>query len=215
MASKNRTLSGSWSEASVDSTRDYFELRFGSADTSDWTSWVPVARVARQSGRRFRVEFLLAPQTPEHLAMNAAMKKELDFLKFQLDEIVKADIKDSNEDEALNREYEILRNAAGLKEISGGLFSGLYEDDSSFIGKLSGVEKGIAELSKYEPLFAEHHKNIGEMICQLKAAAEDLRAFRDKVEINEERLGEVDQRIIIIERLKKKYGGKAAIVGAR
>ncbi len=47
-----------WSEGLVDRTREHFELRWGSSEEGDWTSWVPVALVGRTSRREFVVQFL-------------------------------------------------------------------------------------------------------------------------------------------------------------
>jgi DNA repair protein RecN (Recombination protein N) len=132
--------------------------------------------------------------------------RELDFLKFQLDEIKKADLKE-NEDVELQKEFDILRNAARLKEVSSGLCGELYEADESLIGKVGRLESRLTELSKFEPEFEQLVQDLRGAVNSLRGIADAAGGFRDKVDINEERLRDLEDRIVLIERLKKKYGG--------
>ncbi|MFR1673250.1 MAG: AAA family ATPase, partial [Candidatus Gastranaerophilaceae bacterium] len=58
---------------------------------------------------------------------------QLDFLKFQIDEIESADIQDENEDENLTNELEVLENAEKLKELTGTSYWAINGDDGSIM----------------------------------------------------------------------------------
>jgi hypothetical protein len=68
-----------WRERSVDPAKDHFELRYGSAEGSDWSAWLPVARVGRPVKGTFDVEFLVDRADPAAATMMDAVIGELNF----------------------------------------------------------------------------------------------------------------------------------------
>ena len=68
-----------WSERSVDPAEDHFALLYGSAEDSDWSQWVAVARVGRPIQRVFGVQFLIDRATATRASMVDAVVAELDF----------------------------------------------------------------------------------------------------------------------------------------
>lgn len=76
----------SWAERAVSPTEDHFELRYGSAEDSDWSAWVPVARVGRPIKRVFGVQFIIDRTTANSAKMIDAAVKELDFYIVELGE---------------------------------------------------------------------------------------------------------------------------------
>lgn len=68
-----------WTTGKVSRSDEHMEIRFGSADLSEWDHWIPVALVGAPKGHTFTVEFLLAPgASNEHQAIEA-VKRELNF----------------------------------------------------------------------------------------------------------------------------------------
>jgi len=63
----------------VDMSRDHFELRYGSADDSDWGKWLSVARVGPPTESTFAVEWILDRADSVHPEAASAVAKELDF----------------------------------------------------------------------------------------------------------------------------------------
>jgi hypothetical protein len=68
-----------WGERIVDPAEEHFEVRYGSADSSDWSSWVLIARVGRPINRVFGVQFFNDSATPRSVAMTDAVIADLDF----------------------------------------------------------------------------------------------------------------------------------------
>ncbi len=81
-----RTTRWAWRQGVVDVREEHFELRYGSAESSDWDSWVLVARVGRPTRRTFRVQFTADPENPSHAQMIEAAIRELDFYFVELGE---------------------------------------------------------------------------------------------------------------------------------
>ena len=91
---------------------------------------------------------------------NASQKTEeqIDFLKFQVNEIESAELNLINEDEELNNELSVLENVEKLKELTGSSYWSLSGDDGSIIDYDSGTDYGEMEKAK-------KWKNIGK-ICE-------------------------------------------------
>jgi len=68
-----------WREGHVDTAKDHFALRYGSAEQGGWDSWVPVARVGPPLAQVFTVEFIGAGEGPSANAMRRAAVEELDY----------------------------------------------------------------------------------------------------------------------------------------
>lgn len=68
-----------WCQQKVDPARDHFELRYGSAEDSDWNAWLSVARVGRPLKKVFSVEFLIDPANSASAPMMGAVVDELDY----------------------------------------------------------------------------------------------------------------------------------------
>jgi hypothetical protein len=68
-----------WRERKVDPAGDHFELRYGSAEDSDWNGWLPIARVGRPVKGVFGVEFIVDRANPASAKMMDAAVGELDF----------------------------------------------------------------------------------------------------------------------------------------
>jgi hypothetical protein len=74
-----RATHWAWKEGAVDPTEEHFELRYGSADDSDWAAWPLIARVGPPTRGVFPVQFIAARETPTASAMVEAVEHELSF----------------------------------------------------------------------------------------------------------------------------------------
>ena len=130
----------------------------------------------------------------------------LDILKFQVDEISRADLK-NGEDIELEEEKRRLNNVEKLSTLSDEAFTLLYEQDDSTIATFDKATRKIAELAEYDSRFADY----GEQLDAARAVLEDVSAttrdFRNHIEFSPARLEEIENRLAEIARLTRKYGG--------
>ena len=130
--------------------------------------------------------------------------RTMEFLKFQIDEIASAQLKD-NEDEELFEKRKILANA---KKVMDSLeFCGASINNES--GVLSILQHTIKHINEIEDIKQEYKKIaeiLNEAYYQIEEAGYSLSSEKDKVYIDEDELNSVDERIDLISRLKKKYG---------
>lgn len=130
-------------------------------------------------------------------------KEEL--FRYQLTEIKGAGLKPDEERE-LTREKEILGNARRLSESGDEVYSLLYDDERSILSGLGRVEETLAGISKIADQMGECLDLVRSSKAALRETAESVRRFRDEVKHDPERLEKIEERLYLIERLKKKYG---------
>lgn len=140
------------------------------------------------------------------LEKNEAEKLQLlDILKFQVDEIKKANLR-PGEDEELEEEKRRLNNVEKLSALSEDAYSLLYENEESTIATLEKAARKVAELGEYESRFCDYRESVATAQAVLEDLAIAVRDFRSHLEFSPERLEEIESRLAEISRLKRKYG---------
>ena len=135
---------------------------------------------------------------------NANNLREIDFLEFQLNEIDTAAIGE-DEEENLNSELEILSNIQELKEQTYGIYYSLGADGgmNDALSKMNAILSNCAacdkKLEEVHNAFIEAHEN-------LKFCSDFLREYSQNLEANPQRLNEINERLSLILKLKRKYG---------
>jgi len=131
--------------------------------------------------------------------------QRIEFLRFQINEINSANLK-SGEREAIEDEMKILLNLNRLKESSEMAYSLLYDSEGSCIEQLSNAASRIRDMLNFDPDARELLDIVDSTIPQIEDASMLLRKFKDKYDIDPQRLSELDERLEVIKRLEKKYG---------
>jgi DNA repair protein RecN (Recombination protein N) len=129
----------------------------------------------------------------------------LDLIAFQLGEIDKAAPK-PGEDEALAATRQVLASAERIQRLCEESYSSLYESDGAILAGLGGVWKRVGELATIDPQFGAHLDARDGIKSQLEDLAFFLRSYADGVDASPERLQQVEDRLILLERLKRKHG---------
>lgn len=130
--------------------------------------------------------------------------QRIEFLRFQINEIDSANLK-AGEKEAVEEEMKILLNLNKLKESSETAYSLLYDSEDSCINKLSSVLSMIKNMAHFDHSAKELLDIIEAAEPQIKDAALLLRKFKDKYDIDQQKLSELDERLDLVKRLEKKY----------
>lgn len=132
---------------------------------------------------------------------------QLDFLKFQIDEIETADIQDENEDEALVNELEVLENAEKLKELTGTSYWAINGDDGSIMEALGKIKQNVSKAASYDSNLADIEQNLIDAVENLREIGSDLRNYSQNLDNDTERLNIIQERLFLLDKLKRKYGG--------
>jgi len=129
----------------------------------------------------------------------------VDLLAFQRDEIARARIQ-PDEDEELTATRQVLVNAEKLQRLSGEAYAALYESDGAVLGALTAIWRRLGDLAALDPRVAPYLETREAIKSQLEDLAFFLRGYADDIDASPARLQEVEDRLVLLERLKRKYG---------
>jgi DNA repair protein RecN (Recombination protein N) len=142
----------------------------------------------------------------ERSKMDAREKAaRIDLIAFQLNEIEKA-APAAGEDESLAASRQVLASAERVQRLCEEGYAALYESDGAVLEGLGGVWKRVAELAAFAPQFSVHLEARDGIKSQLEDLAFLLRSYGASIDASAARLQEVEDRLALVERLKRKYG---------
>lgn len=139
-------------------------------------------------------------------------ESQIEFLKFQVGEIEAAEIQSETEDEELNNELEVLENAEKLKELTGASYWAINGDDGSIMEALGKIKQNISKAASMDKNLEELEQNLIDAIERLRDTGSELRDYSQNLDNDTERLNEIQERLFLLDKLKRKYGGTLAEV---
>ncbi|HDR15498.1 MAG TPA: DNA repair protein RecN [Desulfobacteraceae bacterium] len=134
-----------------------------------------------------------------------------DLAMFQIREIDAANLQ-PDEDEQLAEERRRLQHAEELLAALAEAYDLLYESDGSVVSRLSQSSRKVARASEIDGRLTRLHESLEEFQAGIEDIAFALRDARRKVENDPGRLAEVEERIAVLNEMKRKYGGSIASV---
>ena len=148
----------------------------------------------------------LARQKAEWAAKERDRSQRLDFLRFQIAEIEKAGLHPGEEEE-LRVQRHILKNAEKISTLVDRALELAYTGDASLTGLTAKLEHALAELGTYDAAFAEMGASLGPMGILVGEIADALSKYKERRDMSPEKLETVEERLSLVESLKRKYGG--------
>ena len=131
--------------------------------------------------------------------------RTLDLLGFQMRELEKAELQ-PGEDTQLEEERRILSNLEKIRTVASNAFAELYEDEGAAIARVAAAARQLDELRRYDASVAPEVEPLAAARAALEDVAAFLRNYVGKLEANPLRLEEIEDRLALIDRLKRKYG---------
>jgi len=129
----------------------------------------------------------------------------VDLWSYQRKEIEAAQL-EAGEDEALETEKRVLANAEKLYAAAMGAFDQLYEGGISAEVCLRAALKHVEELARYDGKFTEAAQQLESARATVGDVGASLRDYAEGINASPERLAEIEDRLAIMDRLKRKYG---------
>ncbi len=151
----------------------------------------------------------LAPLIKELTNLKANIERiteENEFLRFQIDEIERADIK-PQEDETLEMEKNRLKNGVQIYEIIQSGISELYAKDGSILEKLAMLKGDFDKYGQIDISLARSTETLGRTMLELEDLTDELRRMSDAIDLDPEILETTQSRLDLIQKLKRKYSG--------
>src|SRR5262245_61021171 len=135
----------------------------------------------------------------------------LDMVNFQISEIEQANLT-PDEDSDLEAERNLLVNAERLADLSGAAYKRIYDDEDSILSTLAVAQKKLNDLAAVDNRFAPYLEQLSTVKHILNDIAFFLGEYYGGIQASPDRLRVVDDRLMELNRLKKKYGDSVAAV---
>ena len=144
----------------------------------------------------------------EHAALasgESALERELDLLRHQAHEIEAAALREDEEAELVAR-YHIAANSRRLIELSMQIARRLTDADDALLPGLSELTRLFRELEKLDPTTAPLAQAHADALAGLEDTARELERYAGRLDLDPAQLAELEDRVTLLETLKRKYG---------
>lgn len=134
-------------------------------------------------------------------------ERRADMLKFQIDEIERANISVGEYDEKEARR-ELLKNASKLTDSVDSVFAALwgYDRSDGAVTLTEEAQRELEQAAKYSDKLGELETKLSDVKYALMDVAEEIRDFRDELDFSPNELDEIEERLSLLKRLMRKYG---------
>ena len=144
----------------------------------------------------------------DRLQMDESEKlRRMETLRYQINEISKANLH-AGEDDTLEQRRKVLQNAEKLSDGIHTAVDCLYggDDTDGASSLLAEAERELARLVRYTDAYNELHVKVADLMYQVQDVAEELRDARDDLSYSADELEQIESRLDVIHRLRRKYG---------
>lgn len=138
----------------------------------------------------------------------AERSRREEMLRYQWEEIERANLQ-PGEDEALERERAVLRHAERLFADAQAAYRLLYEGEEggrAVLDQLAEAQEALERILSLDPTLGEASQLLQAARCEVEEAARSVAAYRDRIEADPDRLAQIEERLDLLSRLKRKYG---------
>ena len=138
----------------------------------------------------------------------AEVAQRVDFLRHQVGEISTANLRPTEYDD-LTLDRDRVANAERIITLSDHAYRALYDNfdrRESVMDLIGQVSKDLSQLEQLDPSLRQNLESVDALMHQVDELARALRSYRDGIEYSPERLHELEERLDLINRLKRKYG---------
>ena len=144
----------------------------------------------------------------DELTMDEGEKlRRMETLKYQIAEIEKAQL-EVGEDEALEARRKVLQNAEKISDYMNEAVDNLCggDDTDGAASMTMSAERALARIAKFDDQIANLHERIADLMYQLQDIAEEVRDARDDLAYSAGELDQIESRLDVIHKLRRKYG---------
>jgi len=135
----------------------------------------------------------------------SARAQELDLLRHQASEIAAANLQPDEEEQIVGR-YKLASNSRRLIELATAVSRQLSEIDNAVLNQLAETQRLLRELEKIDPGLTTTTAAHAAAVVELSEVARTLDRYAEKLDLDPGQLAELEQRVTLLETLKRKYG---------
>ena len=158
-------------------------------------------------------EWRNARKTLQSLQQNEReQERRAEFLRFEIDEIDKANLQ-PDELEELEAERKVLSNAERLRELCAIIYAAIKGADlggtdefKPALDQLRIAQRSMSDLTRLDSSLEDQAEALSEAIYQLEDVAANISSYETDIEDNPRRLADIEERLDLITKLRRKYG---------
>ncbi len=158
-------------------------------------------------------ELELRRELEEWIQQESQRLRELEVCRMELEELESANLQDNEEEETFS-EYTLLANAEELSQKISEITNGLNAEGKGVLAILSRQRSNFDYAARLAPALAEASTAYQNAQMELQEIAYILSRFLSAIEINPQRMHQMEERLALINRLKRKYGATVAAISA-
>ncbi|MGI6778064.1 MAG: DNA repair protein RecN [Acetivibrionales bacterium] len=134
-------------------------------------------------------------------------ERKIDLLKFQIEEISKAGLK-LGEEEELNRQRLLLSNSEKITAALAKAYMHIYNRDGreTAFDNIGQAMDEIAQITGINEKYDNLYRRLEDILYQLEDLSHEIREESEKIEFDPEQLNQIEERMDLIFKLKRKYG---------
>ncbi|MGD2270592.1 MAG: DNA repair protein RecN [Desulfobacterales bacterium] len=137
--------------------------------------------------------------------------EHIELLEFQEKEIAEASLV-AGEDTDLESERRRLKNRELLYQTIYDSIEELYSAQGSVVERLTQVKKNLAQLIEIDPILSQKVDPLAQAVYQVEDTVDQFRSYLKTIQMDETRLETVEERLDLLHKLKRKYGGSLEAV---
>jgi len=168
-------------------------------------SYIDVSSLKEEVAATVQELRTLVREKRELEAQERERELRLDFLSFQIKEIEKAQLK-KGEEEELQQERNVLKNAENITSLVEKAFDLSYAQEDSVFSLLAKLQHIVQELGPFDPAFCAANETFQRFAIAIREFSDFLVQFKEKQTAAPEKLEILEERLNLIEKLKRKYG---------
>jgi DNA repair protein RecN (Recombination protein N) len=138
-----------------------------------------------------------------------AVEQQIDMLSFQVKELEDADLTDTDEED-LQREHTRVANASRILELADAVRNALIEEDTSAFNAIAFAQRTLPELADLVEEGEEWRSEVESVAIQLQELSNTISGFVQSIDADPERLVWLEDRMALLQKLKRKYGNSVA-----
>ena len=139
----------------------------------------------------------------------ADLESETDRLQFIVDEISRAGLTDADEDELI-RQHAQVANAEQILSLGSAVVNALTDGEASAFDLLANIQIQLAELARILPAASEWRTEVQSAAIQLQELGGAINERLSQIDADPARLQQLEERMALVQRLKRKYGHTVA-----
>ena len=133
------------------------------------------------------------------------IQREIDLLKFQINEIESANL-NKDEYEELLKQRDVFRNSEKIYSNLNLSYQNLYEGSVNAVDLIGSASKELSSIAEYDKVLSEYNENVERIMYELQDISREIRNYKDSIDFEPYELEQIEIRIDEINNLKRKYG---------